>query len=292
VRLGRRCASALGRVVTMILAGLCGVLFAAGVVLIADGLRPRVPTSAPRTPRLDIDRSRVIRAIGLALFGFLVTGWPVAGLSLAALGWFWTELFGDRRAREASVARTEAIASWTEMLRDTMAGAHGLEEALVTTASVAPEAIRPEVTALAIRIERQPFDVALQAFADDLDHPTADLVVTALTLAAQGSVGDLSELLGTLAVAARDETAMRLRVEAARSRLRTAVRVIAAVTAATVLGLVVLNRSYLDSYRAPAGQLVLLLVAATWGVGLWWLSRMSRFMAPERFFVGTAEVER
>ena len=276
----------------MILAGLCGVLFAAGVVLIADGLRPRVSTSAPTQSRPRIDRSRAVRATGLALFGFVVTGWPVAGLSLAALGWFWTELFGDRRVREASVARTEAIASWTEMLRDTMAGAHGLEEALITTASVAPEAIRPEVTALAIRIERQPFDVALQAFANDLDHPTADLVVTALTLAAQGSVGDLSELLGTLAVAARDETAMRLRVEAARSRLRTAVRVIAAVTAATVLGLVVLNRSYLDSYREPAGQLVLLLVAATWGVGLWWLSRMSRFMAPERFFVGTAEVER
>ena len=276
----------------MILAGLCGVLFAAGVLLIADGLRPRVSSSAPRQSRPGIDRSRAVRAIALALFGFVVTGWPVAGVSLAALGWFWTELFGDRRAREASVARTEAIASWTEMLRDTMAGAHGLEEALITTASVAPEAIRPEVTALAIRIERQPFEVALQTFADDLDHPTADLVVTALTLAAQGSVGDLSELLGTLAVAARDETAMRLRVEAARSRLRTAVRVIAAVTAATVLGLVVLNRSYLDSYREPAGQLVLLLVAATWGVGLWWLSRMSRFMAPERFFVGTAEVER
>lgn len=276
----------------MILAGLCGVLFAAGVLLIADGLRPRVSSSAPRQSRPGIDRSRAVRAIALALFGFVVTGWPVAAVSLAALGWFWTELFGDRRAREASVARTEAIASWTEMLRDTMAGAHGLEEALITTASVAPEAIRPEVTALAIRIERQPFEVALQTFADDLDHPTADLVVTALTLAAQGSVGDLSELLGTLAVAARDETAMRLRVEAARSRLRTAVRVIAAVTAATVLGLVVLNRSYLDSYREPAGQLVLLLVAATWGVGLWWLSRMSRFMAPERFFVGTAEVER
>lgn len=275
----------------MILAGVCGVLLAAGVLLIADGLRPRVSPTAPRQERLSIDRARAIRAVVLALFGFVVTGWPVAGISLAALGWFWTELFGDRRAREASVARTEAIASWTEMLRDTMAGAHGLEEAVVTTASVAPEAIRTEVTALAIRIERQPFDVALQAFADDLDHPTADLVVTALTLAAQGSVGDLSELLGTLAVAARDETAMRLRVEAARSRLRTAVRVIAAVTAATVLGLVVLNRSYLDSYREPAGQLVLLLVAATWGVGLWWLSRMSRFMAPERFFVGRAEVE-
>src|SRR5204862_5493577 len=121
---------------------------------------------------------------------------------------------------------------------------------------------------------------ALHAFADDLNHPTGDLVVTALSLAAHGSVGHLSELLGALAVAARDEAAMRLRVEAARARLRTAVRVIAAVTAMTVVGLVVFNRSYLDAYSDPAGQLVLALVAVTWGAGLWWLSRMSRFMAP------------
>jgi Flp pilus assembly protein TadB len=199
------------------------------------------------------------------------------------MGWFWMELFGDRRARESAIARTEAIASWTEMLRDTMAGAHGLEEAVMTTATVAPDAIRAEVTALAVRLERQPLDVCLHPLADDLNHPTADLVVTALRLAAQGSVGHLAELLGALAVAARDEAAMRLRVEAARARLRTAVRVIAAVTALTVTGLVVFNRSYLDAYSQPAGQLVLALVAAMWGAGLWWLGRMSRFMAPERF---------
>jgi Flp pilus assembly protein TadB len=273
-----------------VLAGLSGTLFAGGILLIAGGLRPhRHAVVAPRTRR-PIERTRAFRAAGLAAFGFIITGWPVAGIALAALGWFWTDLFGNRKVGEAAVARTEAIASWTEMLRDTMAGAHGLEEAVLTTAAVAPDAIRREVTALAIRIERQPLDAALQSFANDLDHPTADLVVTALTLAAHGSVGDLSELLGTLAVAARDETAMRLRVEATRSRLRTAVRVIAAVTAATVLGLVVLNHSYLDAYTQTTGQLVLLLVAATWGAGLWWLSRMSKLMAPERFFTGSPEV--
>jgi Flp pilus assembly protein TadB len=277
-------------VTVMILAGLCGVLAAGGVLLVVDGFRHGAqtqPLATSERPRLD--QARIWRALGLGLAGVLLTRWVVAALALAALGWFWTELFGSRRAREAAVARTEAIASWTEMLRDTMAGAHGLEEALLTTALVAPDAIRSEVTALAIRIERQPLDAALRAFADELDHPTADLVVTALTLAAHGSVGDLSELLGTLAVAARDETAMRLRVEAARARLRTAVRVIAAVTGTTVMGLIVMNRSYLDAYSEPAGQLVLAVVATMWGVGLWWLSRMSRFMAPERFFVASPE---
>ena len=221
--------------------------------------------------------------MGAGLIALIATRWPVAAIAGAALGWFWQDLFGGRAAREREATRTEAIASWTEMLRDTMSGAHGLEEAVVTSASVAPLAIRPQVMGLAIRTEREPLDVALQSFAEDLAHPSADLVVTALTLAAHGSVGDLNELLGTLAIAAREEAAMRLRVEAARARLRTAVKVIAAVTAAMAAGLMVLNRSYLDAYKTGTGQLVLAAVAITWGASLWWLERMSRFVAPERF---------
>jgi Flp pilus assembly protein TadB len=275
----------------MLLARLCGVLFAAGVLLIIDGLRGGRRPSPAASRRVPFDRTRLWRASGLAAAGLVVTRWPAVAVGLGGLGWFWAELFGSRRAREEAIARTEGIASWTEMLRDTMAGAHGLEEAIVTTAAIAPDAISAEVIALSVRLERQPLDRALRGFADELNHPTGDLVVTALSLAAQGSVGHLSELLGTLAVAARDEAAMRLRVEAARARLRTAVRVIAAVTALTVVGLVVFNRSYLDAYSDAAGQLVLALVVAMWGTGLWWLGRMSRFMAPERFFAShTVEV--
>lgn len=275
-----------------LLSALCGVLAAAGVLLVVDGLRGMgTAKPAPARPGARVEGIRAWRAVGLGVAGLAVTRWPVAAVVLAAVGWFWTELFGSGRAREQAIARTEAIASWTEMLRDTMAGAHGLEEAAVTTAAVAPDAIRPEVTALAVRIERQPFDVALEGLARDLDHPTGDLVVTALKIAAHGSVGDLSELLGTLAIAARDEAAMRLRVEAVRARLRTAVRVIAAVTGGTVLGLIVLNRPYLEVYSKPAGQLVLAGVAALWMAAVWSLSRMSRFVGPERFFAASPEQE-
>ena len=102
------------------------------------------------------------------------------------------------------------------MLRDTLAGAHGLEEAIVTSANVAPAPIETEVRALAERLRRQPIDVALDEFGRELAHPIGDLVVTALLLAASGSTGDLNELLGTLAVSARDEAGMRLRVEASQ----------------------------------------------------------------------------
>jgi Flp pilus assembly protein TadB len=227
---------------------------------------------------------RLAWAVGTGSLVGLTTRWPVAALAAAALGWSAPALFGGRAARERAVARTEAIACWAESLRDTMSGSRGLEAALASTAPLAPAAIRPELAVFAERLYREPLSSALAGLADDLAHPTADLVVAALSMAASGSVRDLGELLGTLAVAAREEAAMRLRVEAARGRMRTAVRVIAACTLVTAAGLVVLNPTYVSVYATGLGQAVLAMIAVIWGVALWWLARMSQFASPDRFF--------
>jgi hypothetical protein len=209
----------------------------------------------------------------------------VAAIACGLLGWFSSDLLGGRAGRDAAVARTEAIASWTEMLRDTIAAAHGLESAVTATAPVAPEPIRAEVLALAVAIEREPLPVSLRRLADDLAHPIADLVVSALTVAANGSIRELAELLGTLAAAARDEAAMQLRVEAARARMRAAVQVITGCTVVTAVGLVALNRSYVEVYSSAVGQSTLAVIAMCWGTALWWLARMSEFRTPERFLI-------
>ena len=277
-----------------LVAAVAGAGVALGSWLIVDGLRRRPVTThtPPRARHTAIDlavRQRLTLALALAVPTAVITRWPVATLGLGALGWFSRELFGSKATHDRATARTEAIASWTEMLRDTMSGAHGLEQAVSTTALIAPTPIKPEVAALAVRLEREPLSVALQAFADDVAHPTGDLVVAALTLAAQGAVGDLGELLGTLAESAREEAGMRLRVDAARSRLRTAVRVIAASTASTAIGLILLNRRYLDVYGTAAGQVTLAAIAVCWGFALKWLSQMSEFIAPERFLAMRTE---
>ena len=260
------------------------ITLCSGLLLIVTGLPDGAPSNGRRLsafgPAL---RRRAAVGIAVGLTGGLVTRWPLAMLGCGALAWFAPDLFGSHEARERETRRTEAIASWTEMLRDTIAGAHGLEEAIASTGAVAPEPIRREVTALAARLDRESLPDALVAFADDLDHPIGDLVVASLGLSARGAVGDLVDLLGTLAVAARDEAGMRLRVEAARARLRTAVRVISACTMVMAVGLVVLNPSYLEVYDSVLGQLVLAVVIGLWGAGLWWLTQMGRFIAPERF---------
>lgn len=274
------------------------VAAAAGVWLVATGLRPAAPddglvepNAAPAsTPIVDRRlRDRALRAAGCALVLAVLSRWPTAVLAGALLGWFSPELFASRHNRDAALARTEAIAAWTEMLRDTIASAHGLEAAITTTAPIAPAAIRPEIEQLARSLKHMPLTDALRGLAVDLAHPISDLVVASLTVAANGAVRDLADLLGMLADSARDEAAMQMRVEASRARMRTAVRVISTVTVVTALGLIGLNRSYVQVYATPFGQVVLAGIAAAWGAALWWLASMSRFQQPERFLIAAAE---
>jgi hypothetical protein len=259
----------------------------AGLMLFVSGVRSNVPPPThSRTPTAANVRLRFMRAAILGLGTLAVTRWPVAAIACSLLGWFSADLLGGKPNRDAGVARTEAIASWTEMLRDTIAAAHGLEAAITATAPVAPEPIRPEVMSLAIAIEREPLTRALAHLADELAHPIADLVVSALMIAASGSVRELAELLGTLAAAARDEAAMQLRVEAARARMRTAIRVITGCTIVTAAGLVVLNPGYVGVYSTAVGQITLALISICWGGALWWLARISEFRTPQRFLLG------
>ena len=268
---------------------------AAGVWLIADGWRVKPleltdPTPVPLTSKEGPQvRDRVIRAALVAVGILVVSRWPTAAIAGGLLGWFSPELFASRAGRDQALARTEAIASWTEMLRDTISAAHGLEAAIATTAPVAPVPIRPEIERLAHSLRRSSLTEALRQLAVDLAHPISDLVVASLSAAANGAVKDLAELLGLLADSARDEAAMQMRVEASRARMRTAVRVITSVTIVTAVGLVALNPTYVEVYSTAVGQVVLAGIACAWGTALWWLSSMGRFRQPERFLIAVTQ---
>ncbi len=269
-----------------------GLGIGTGALLIVDGLRhgitPAVVRTRGRASLVGGDWSR--RGVHAAIGGvvvLVVAGWPVAAVAAGVFGWYATELLGNRARIEASIERTEAIAGWTEMLRDTIGAAHGLESAITATAAVAPTPIHAEISALAGRLNHQRLDQALEALAVELDHPIGDLIVAALTAASQSSVRELAGLLSTLAASARDEATMQLRVDAARGRVQTAVRVVSITTLVTAIGLVLFNPRYVTVYATPVGQAVLAAVCACWGLALSWLTRMSRFTQPERFLTPT-----
>ncbi len=227
--------------------------------------------------------TRVASCAGAFVVVWAVTGWIVGGVLAALAVMALPGVLGGRAQRETAIARTEAIASWTEMIRDSIVAASGLEEAIVATAPVAPTPIETEVRKLVLRLEHQRLPDALVAFGEDLDHPSGDLVVAALVIAARMEASDLSSLLSRLAEATRGEARMRIRVEVGRSRVRTATKVIVGVVAVAVVFLALVNREYLEVYDTPAGQFVLAIVGAIFATGGWLLTRMARIDLPDRF---------
>jgi Flp pilus assembly protein TadB len=231
---------------------------------------------------------RIAVAVGVGLVVALVTRWPVGGILAAALVGSWHTLFGQQLSASHEVARIEAIASWTEMLRDTMAAAAGLEQAITTTAPIAPKPIRAELIAMASRIETREVSLAqaLPDLADALGDPTADLVVAALSSAAERRARSLGDLLGALAASAREDATMRMRVQASRARVRTAARIVTCVTLAMAGGLVLFKHDFLSPYSSAEGQVVLTVVGCVFAAAFWWLTKMSDVSSPERFLTG------
>jgi len=284
----------------VLLAGAGGML-GAGTWLAASTLLPAPrggdpPASIPGAAKRDRtwpsgSRRRLLAAVGLGVVVLAVTRWPVAALLTVPAALVLPGMLGPDREHAAGVARVEAVAGWAEMLRDTLAAAAGLEQAILATEPIAPDPIASHVRALAgdLRAGTR-LRPALDRFAAALADPTGDLVVAALRLAAAGQARDLAALLGALAASARDQAGMRLRVAAARARTRTTVRVIIGTTLVLAAVLVAANRRYLAAYDTATGQLVLLAVGGLFGLGLAWLGRLSRLRQEPRMF-GSASPE-
>ncbi|MET7949421.1 type II secretion system F family protein [Micromonospora sp. NPDC005324] len=290
-------------VLTVPLAALLGAGTAFGLLLLAVGLTRRDAGPADLDATLDtesrlsrlasargpVDRRRVALCLAIGVVVAVVTRWPVAAALAGAGAWVLPAIIGPDRDHARRVARIEAIATWTEALRDNLSAAAGLEQAITASAIESPEPIREEVTRLATRLQRSwRLPDALRAFADELADPTADLVVAGLVMAARGSGGQLGDVLGELAASARAKVASRQRVAAARNRNRTSARVIVGATLAMAGFLIVLNRGYLAPFDTAAGQLVLLAAGGCFAASFAWLGRLMRDRDTARILAGVA----
>ncbi|MDE0804234.1 MAG: type II secretion system F family protein [Acidimicrobiales bacterium] len=242
-----------------------GLLAGAGVLLIVAGMRgnpilPR-PNSTRSAPSADRELAWLTGSVVAALVAGALTGWVVVAAGSGIAVWSSRGLIARGRESGNTVQRTEAIAVWTEQIRDNMAAAAGLEQALLASAAHAPGPIDSEVSRFVSRIDRG-VDLldALAELGDDLDHPAADLVVVALANAVRLEARDLGPLLSRLAIFIRADVRMRLRIEVSRARIRTSARIVLATTVVTALFLFVFSPNLLTAYDSVAGQLWLLVV--------------------------------
>jgi Flp pilus assembly protein TadB len=267
-----------------------GAVAGGGIFLLVVSIRglPARPPSA-RSRKLeravrDVVGARGATALVLGALTLLLTHWVVAGIGVALLALGWRSLGGAGSERRA-IARLEGLASWTESLRDTIAGAVGLEQA---------PSLREPLTRLVDRLHtRMPMPDALRRFADDLDDPGADLIIAALIINSRLRGPGLRDLLGGLSTSVREELDMRRKISADRRSTRRSVQIVVLVAIGVALLMAVFNHSYVKVYDQPLGQVVLIVVAGLYAAGFFWLRKLARFDAPERLLsepLGTGAV--
>jgi Flp pilus assembly protein TadB len=266
-------------------AAAAGLLVVGGIALVVSGLHrtPERPRRAPTRPRrAELVAGRLGVAVVAALGALLLTRWPVASLGAGVAAY----VVAGRRARPSAggdIERIEAMAAWAEMLRDGVGTPRGIEGIVTSTASTAPEQIRPTVMRFAHRLAWQDLHDALPALADELDNRIGDLIVTSLDIAARAGARQVRAVLDDLADAAREEARMLRRQEVARAGPRSEMNQIAVVSAVVVVLLVLVGQEYLEPYGSLLGQVVLIAVAGLWAIGFGAMARLARPEPVERF---------
>jgi tight adherence protein B len=272
---------------------LVGVIAAAGVLVFARGWAG-VP-DRPATHLPDFDAEAIAKRVGPALLGFLVvlwlSGWPAAGLAVGAIALMVPLFFDAARRRRNLVDRADALAAWADMLRDTIVAHAGLQQAIVSTAEVAPSAIRTPVRTLAVRSGRMSLSDALGRFAAEMADPVADKIVAAIVIADAHQAQNLPQLLGEIAQTTRDQASMRRRVETSRARTYASSRAMVIITGTMVVGLAVLSPEFMAPYDRFWGQVVLGIAGALFAGAVWGLIQLSRPVAEPRVLAGI-EAER
>ena len=282
---------------TAMTAFLSGALIGGGIFLrigffIGVDLLPTPAAGASASLREHLKglSGRLIISLGTGVVLLIVTRWIVLAGAGIALVLVWPLLFGGAKEEKHAAAKIEALATWAESLRDTIAGAVGLEQAIPATAYAAAPVIREDLALLSDRMRvRVPLPLALRQFADGLNDPTADLIVSALIMNARLRGPGLRQLLGALADTARSELDMRQRVSASRAGTRRSAQIVVIFSIAIMLGLAIFNRSFVAPYSSVQGQLVLVVVVALFAMGMLWMRRLAGVRLPRRFLIATAQ---
>ncbi|MGW7294714.1 type II secretion system F family protein [Streptomyces xiamenensis] len=285
---------------TALYALVCGVAVGGGIALLVTAIRGVPPKTSEERARAERRRTELARFAGrrgtiaaaAAVLVLLLTRWPIAAIGTALLVFSWSKLFGGAAEERANMRRVEALAGWTESLRDTIAGAVGLEQAIPSSARAAAPALRVPLNNLVDRLRsRMPLPEALQEFAEELDDSSADIIIASLILNARLRGPGLREVLGALAKSAREEVDMRQRVMAQRASTRRSVQIVVGVSVAFPLGLAIFNPGFVEPFGDTLGQAVLAIVCGLFGLGFWWMRRLARIEVPERFMARADESE-
>jgi len=231
------------------------------------------------------NKRRLVIAVIVSLIILILTKWIMAAVFAGVLPFVMSGLFISTESKK-KINNIEAIATWTEMLADTLAGAAGLNQAITASVPLAPLPIAAQVSELATYLEIGiPQSTALRKFAITLQEPLGDLVVSVLLMASENRAVSLGEILGELAVTAREEANIYLKVEAQRASTRSAMRMVCGFSVGFAGLAMLVAHTYLLPYSSAEGQVVLAMVGSLFLLGLWLMNKMSQPAKEDRIFL-------
>lgn len=244
-------------------------------------------TRVARAGRMEEARQRTLRIAAAAIAGaltWLVTGWPVAGLIVAAVVIVMPFLLAGPRINRRRIERLEALEEWVRRLAASIAAGSAPLQTIVNSADHAPLPLRPELARLATRLRTPRLDrtQSLRQFAAEIDDPLGDIVAIALTRAVSTRSTERAPLvLSGLASAVAAEVRARRALERDRTGPRRETLLVTAIVAAFVVGVIVLT-DWTQPYGTPTGQLVLALLGGGALLALWMMRRLNLGRTPPR----------
>lgn len=272
---------------TTLYATLAGIGFGAGIVAVAMwwmGISFTSDRTDAKESLLSRFGPRLIWGVVVGVALLALTRMIALALAIGLLIVFWNVLFGGAAEAKAQIAKLEALAAWTEAIRDSIASGAGLLEALRSTSSRPPAELSGPLAELSGRLHnREPLETCLRGLADEVDDHVGDEVIAALILNARVQGRQLQAVLTGLSEATRRTVESRRDVEADRAKMRRGVQIIMFAIGLVVVFLFTLGRSYAEPFTTPVGQVVLAVVMAVFTGSFLFMRQLSIYQTPARF---------
>ena len=264
---------------------LLGLAAGAGVLLIAAGLQHRPVPSRQRSQPLarralppGLDHRNVIAAATVFVVICALTKWWAAAALASTACALLPMMVAERADQVAERNRLAALAGWIESVRDLLAAASGIEEAIVKSAETLPpqSPIRDAIWQLRATTEALGLREGLRRFGERVADPIGDYIAATLLVASERPSSGIHGQLTEAAQSARESVSVRERVEASRSRMWTASSTIGVISIVMVGFVIGTQPTYAAWYGTPGGQTILLTCGLVELVGMWWMARMAR----------------
>ncbi|WP_261570266.1 type II secretion system F family protein [Frankia gtarii] len=260
-----------------------GAVAGLGVWLFVAAARgAALPTRLPgRHPTLPARQGILLLAV--AVLAGATTRAPVLSLVLAAIGY--VTLDTGRGPSVPAVTRLgEAVATWTEAVRDGLGAGRHLRAALVASCDRPPDELAEPLGRLAARLETMPVPDALRALRAEVAHPALGPVATALDVAYQRGAGDLTRLMASQVETTRADVARLRDQHALRAKHRRSMTLLLVLFAVSITVVLLVWPAFFAAYRCLTGQIVLAALGAAVVGAVHSLVRMSQPDLPPDFF--------